>query len=390
MLGQARWRPVTLTERAQRLGFVVAAPEWVPAAPPAPATAGRTGRYLERTFSRAGTASLAGHLAAEYGIGVEELHQLDVGVFRADLADGQRWVARVFGAGRPPAAARAEAALLQFLASAGFPAERCAVPDPVSVHQDQAVLVTEWVPGRKPRPTQATFRGLGDLLGRLHRLVPPPDLAAHPGGAWHHLALGGPAAEIAAAAELLAAARPRFALSGRADAEALSRALTAADAAGGLPCALMHPDVVPVNALVPQAAGRSQSRAGGGRASTASRAAEEAPAAGPVLVDWSGAGYGPRLWPLAFLLGIAGRHGPRHADAAAAGYGAHIALEPAELDRLPAVLRTRPLVLDAWSIATGRARAGEVARQLAADRAAAGETAARARLILASGSPGGR
>ena len=384
MLARARWRPVTITERAQQLGFVVAAPQWVAAEPPAPATAGRTGRYLERTFSRAGTASLAGHLADEYGIGVDELHQLDVGVFRADLADGGRWVARVFGADRPVAAARAEAVLLRFLDEAGFPAERCAAEDPVTVHQDQAVLVTGWVPGRKPRPTQATFRDLGDLLGRLHRLVPPPDLAAHPGGAWHHLAQGGPAAEIAAAAGLLAAARPRFALSGQAAAEAVSRELAAADAADGLPCALMHPDVVPVNALVLQAAGRGQSRAGRGRASSASRAAGETPAAGLVLVDWSGAGYGPRLWPLAFLLGIAGRHGPRHADAAAAGYRAHIALEPAELDRLPAVLRTRPLVLDAWSIATGRARPAEVAGQLDADRAAAAQIADRARAILAS------
>jgi hypothetical protein len=60
------------------------------------------------------------------------------------------------------------------LARSGFPAERPADADPVSMHEGQAVTVTEYVTGKTPPPTQATFRTLGDLLGRLHGLAPAP------------------------------------------------------------------------------------------------------------------------------------------------------------------------------------------------------------------------
>ena len=66
---------------------------------------------------------------------------------------------------------------------------------------------------------------------------------------------------------------------------------------------------------------------------------------GPVLVDWAGAGRGPRLASLAALLHTAG---PRHAGDVLAGYQAHVGLTADEFDRLEGVLWIRPLWLAAW------------------------------------------
>ncbi len=65
----------------------------------------------------------------------------------------------------------------------------------------QAVLLTEFLPGKSPRGTPAILRTLGELLGRLHTLPDPPQRR---GGAGHHLAFeDGPEAEIVALRSLL-------------------------------------------------------------------------------------------------------------------------------------------------------------------------------------------
>jgi Phosphotransferase enzyme family len=214
LLSRGRWQPVEVTDRSKRLGFLVTVPIWRPALPPAPATRSRIGSYMDRTFHRDGTGTLAGHLETAYGAGVERLHRLDVGVYRVQVAGGRRWVARIFAASRPLDVTRGETEILRMLAEAGFPAERCAQPDPVSVHQDQAVVVTDHVAGMVPPATQATFRTLGDLLGRLHALAPRPEFVTRPGGAWHHLADGTPADEITAAVSR-AASTPSWPATGR-------------------------------------------------------------------------------------------------------------------------------------------------------------------------------
>jgi methyltransferase (TIGR00027 family) len=61
MLAATRWRAVDLSERAQRAGFVVAAPVWEPAASTAEPTVGRIGRFMERTYHRHGMAGLPAH-----------------------------------------------------------------------------------------------------------------------------------------------------------------------------------------------------------------------------------------------------------------------------------------------------------------------------------------
>ena len=117
--------------------------------------------YIQQTFHRVGGDSLPVHLESRYGIRVASTTALDVGVVRIDRRDGPSWVARVFPAARPVAAAEGDARILQGLERQGFPAERCATADPVSVHEGQAVLVTTLVPGARPEGRGRTFGVLG-------------------------------------------------------------------------------------------------------------------------------------------------------------------------------------------------------------------------------------
>jgi Leucine carboxyl methyltransferase len=106
---------------------------------------------------------------------------------------GPAWVARVFPATRPLERTRADAEVLRWLERAEYPAERCARPEPITIHRDQAVLVTERVPGRTAGWDQASFGVLGDRLGMLHALPLACETACPMGGGWHHLvSRGGP------------------------------------------------------------------------------------------------------------------------------------------------------------------------------------------------------
>src|ERR1700743_2468933 len=113
-------------------------------------------------------ASLATHLVRRYGIQVTGVTELDRGVYRVDRSDGPAWVGRVFGAQRPAEQVDGDATILRALQRAGFPAERCAGPEPVSTVDGRTVLVTEFVTGTRAAPRARTFAVLGALLGRLH------------------------------------------------------------------------------------------------------------------------------------------------------------------------------------------------------------------------------
>jgi Ser/Thr protein kinase RdoA (MazF antagonist) len=324
--------------------------------PEVEAAAPELARLRRRLYSRTSLDRLPAHLAGRYGIEVGGVSQLDLGVYRVDLKDGSSWVARVFPAARPAAGAAGDAELLRFVSENGFPAERCAVPDAVSELDGQAVLVTEWVAGvprggRRAAVAQAGgLRRLGELLGELHTLPGGPQ---RPGGAWHHLADGGPRAEIDAARRMLAAAAP---LAGSRRALAALRAeLDGLDDGAGLPEAVLHPDFVLANVIA--SAGR-----------------------GLVLVDWTGGGRGPRLWSLGFLLySVGARDDLARVDRAVAGYRQRVAPEPAELDRLAAAVRARPVIFAAWGFCMGRRPVTAAARAAAQARELGDLIAARAR-----------
>jgi Ser/Thr protein kinase RdoA (MazF antagonist) len=275
---------------------------------------------------------LRAHLETRYGITVDAMTELDLGVWRIGRADGPDWVARWFAARRTAEVVAGDAAILRYLAAREFPAERCAADEPVSRLDGRSVLVTEWadpVPRQQRRDAireAGGLSGLGGLLGRLSTLDVMP--TARPGGAWHHLADGLPAAEVGAADRMLAAAAPVIPDAERAAFDALRAEVAALDTAEGLPEGLIHPDFVLANVVATRG--------------------------GMVLVDWAGAGRGPRLWPLAFLLYAEAVKDPRRAGAVLLGYREHVTLEAEELDRLAAVARARPLILRAWAVCTGR------------------------------------
>jgi catechol 2,3-dioxygenase-like lactoylglutathione lyase family enzyme len=129
---------------------------------------------------------LRAHLETRYGIRVAAMTELDLSVWRVGRVAGPDWVARAFPARRSAEAVAGDAAILRYLAARGFPAERCAADEPVSVLGGRAVLVTEWaspVPRHQRRDAIRAAGGLshlGALLGRLHTLDTRP--AARAGG----------------------------------------------------------------------------------------------------------------------------------------------------------------------------------------------------------------
>jgi aminoglycoside phosphotransferase (APT) family kinase protein len=293
-------------------------------------------------------AGLAAHLEERYGVGVADLVPLDVGVFRVNRRDGSRWVARVFPARRPIAGVHEDATILQLLEQGGFPAERCAHPEPVSEIAGQGVLVTHFLEDHGPLRPGRPAALLGALLGRLHAHAATN---ARAGGAWHHLSFtGGPREELAAAAELLEDHLPRVRVRELSLFDRLRDEIARIDDCHDLPHAFVHPDFVPANAI-----------------STADERL--------AIIDWTGAGRGPRLWSIGFLLWAAGARDLRLVDLVVSRYKRSIELEPAELDRLEGAIRGRPVVLEAWSVCAGRReladavdrieRADELARSIA-------------------------
>jgi len=281
---------------------------------------------------------LGRHLEDRYGVEVVEITPLDAGVFRVDRRDRAPWVARVFAAKRPVAGVEEDAAILRALERAGFPAERCAHPEPVSELLGQGVLVTDFLEDHGPLRPGRPAGILGALLGRLHA---HPATNVRPGGAWHHLSFeGGPREEIAAAADLLDDHLPRVGVRELALFDRLRDEVARTDDCHDLPHAFVHPDFVPANAI---------STADGKLA----------------IVDWTGAGRGPRLWSIGFLLWAAGARDVRLVDVVVSRYRRGVELEAVELDRLAGAIRARPVMLEIWSVCAGRREIGVAVDRIA-------------------------
>ena len=303
---------------------------------------------------------LRAHLADHYGFRAQAVFAFEDDVVLMRDGEDRRWIVRAFPARRGLGAVEGDAALLAWLAQRDYPAERLACAEPVSVLGDQPVLVTEAVravPRVQRRQTikdAGGIRGLGALLAQLNTLELGDDLALQrPGGAWHHMADGRPAAELAVAAAWLEEAQERAGVRELPHFGVLADALESIDACEGLPEALIHPDFVLANVVAAEGAGM-------------------------VLVDWAGAGRGPRLWSLAFLLWAEGAKDLRRIDLAVAGYRHGVQLEPEELERLGDVITARPLVFDIWRLHHGGLAVADAAaawRRLRNDAAAMAERA---------------
>ena len=306
---------------------------------------------------------LRAHVAERYGFRAHTLFSFDQDVVLLRGGGGPSLVARVFGPARQRAAVEGDAAVLHWLAEQQYPAERCATADPVSSLGDCTVLVTKAV-GAVPRAGRrgaikdaGGIRGDGELLGRLHTLPQPEGPAARPGGGWHHMVDGSPADELACAADWLGQAEAEASAREVAHFGELTEALEFGDSCDGLPSALTHPDFVLANVVA-------------------------TPEPAMVLVDWAGAGVGPRLWSLAFLLWAEGSKDMRRVDLALSGYARRVRLEPEELARLEAALTARPLVLDIWRLRHRGLSAADAATRAAENRVQARAIAARVRMLL--------
>ena len=299
-------------------------------------------------YRRRGVDTLPAHLEEVFGVAVSKVQQLDVGVFRVDRLQGTPMVARLFSARRAHAAVLGDLAVLEQLRAAEFPAERPFGPGPLTIHDGQSVLVTHFVRGaaKSDRPAGDPVVALGALVGRLHR-ARPAGAADRPAGALHHYAEGTPADELHAARRWLRDIEPRVAAADRDQLDLLRRALAEADDATGLPEAFVHPDPVPKNTVFTKD--------------------------GPVLVDWAGAGRGPRLASLTLVLRSSWA-GPRFMR----GYATSVELEAEERRRAPDVLMARALIDIAFRVCREPAKVRLQVKRLPAVRKRTGALAAAA------------
>jgi aminoglycoside phosphotransferase (APT) family kinase protein len=307
-------------------------------------------------FRIKGIATLAPHLNTAYGIDVAAMTELDLGVIRVDRHDGPSWVARVFPRSRTVEDVRRDAVVLERLEQGGFPAERVAAPDPASTHEEQTVLVTEFIAGERPRSGGRTFAYLGGLLGALHSR---DGVNLSPGGGWHHLvSSGAPSDEVRAAQTLLSDLAPSVAPADGPALKALAKAVSDIDTCEDLPHCFVHPDMVPMNAV-------------------------EKDDGSIAIVDWTNAGRGPRLWSLGMSLFAAGVRDARLVEKLVSRYVKWSSLEPEELDRLDGAIRARPLTIHAWEIVYGRKPLSESVQTIRFLNKTSAEIAAAARASFA-------
>ena len=190
-------------------------------------------------------------------------------IYRVDVTDGRALLVRVFPAARPIARVRGDLAILEHAIAAGIPAEQ-----PVAVIEldGRGVAVTEYIAGSRAERIAADLHQLGDIAGRLSALEPAMGdtfLGREAGSR--------PVDDLSHALAELADLRSRVPPATRAEFDALDAAVVATRDGRDLPHALVHSDCQLTNAL-------------------------RDPRRRIALIDWEGAGVGPRLWPLALVL----------------------------------------------------------------------------------------
>lgn len=281
-------------------------------------------------------AQLREHLIRTYGRTPRAVVALD-NACRADWTDAGEpsWIVRVASKHRPFASVSADVALLEHLAGEALPVERCAAEPSVSAMGERAVVVTVCERGAEAEDASSTWARLGDLAGRLAALpVPPADVSvARDVGAYPNqtprLSLGDELDHVtsclrAVEGEVPAAWAPLY--------ESMRAYLEAPLDFDDLPRGLIHPDLAPPNAF-------------------------DTPDRGLVLVDWAGAGVGPRVVTLAVLLaystlGEGGWSASRGADIVSS-FTDHVVLEASERRAVVALAERRLFVREAVGLCIG-------------------------------------
>ena len=322
-------------------------------------------------------------LRSRFDAGVRELvtiyEEPHKAMYRAERGLGVSWVVRVFSVTRPLERVLGDAAVLRYVASLGVSAERVVAAsdgaDSVTVG-GRGVLVTEWIEGIKPGRTPATLRRVGEAVGRLHALPPPPEddpLLQRRAGAL-------PASDLAFGRSCLERVARRVPGDYVAEYEALRDALHATSDCESVPAdawGLIHNDCHLTNVL-------------------------ETPTGEIAFFDWDGSGYGPRVTALGLLLYSCAVQAP-HEDPGASlpfdldrvdhvleGYVRHHTLTEPEISLLPDAMRFRPAVVAARELAASIERGAPPGierrpHSWATRYAEADAVAARAQAVLRGG-----
>ncbi len=256
------------------------------------------------------------------------------GIYRVDLHGSPPVVVRLFARNRPLERVLGDAAILAHIESHTVPAERLVLTctgEGATDLDGQGVLVTRFVPGRRPDRSPATLRQLGETLGRLHALPPVPSNDARLGRRAGSL----PNEDLRYGRAQLARVSEQVPSEQRLNYEELRDLLDAINDGETLPFALTHSDCHLDNFVL----------------------GCNGPA---VLIDWAGAGQGPRIAALGLLLyscavASPGDHpGERQpdlsqlrnaVDAVIEGYCRFSFPTTEELAYLPDAIRVRPAVI---------------------------------------------
>lgn len=296
--------------------------------------------FKDRMYTRSNKELLHSHLEDIYGVQIKQLTKLALDVFKVEGCNGQCFVARQFPKARTFESVKRDAKILYFLEQQGYPAERCAYADAVSVLEDKGVLLTNFVQGSKLKGTARAYYFLGTLLGRLHSIGTASSCITWKGGAWHHLAVeGGPREEIDATLSLLINSEQGVPIKQRSQYELLLNELLQIKDIEDMPQALIHPDFVPGNMI-------------------------KLDVGNWTVIDWAGTGLGPRIWPLGFLLWAAGNRDLQCIDAVVTGYRKYVKLDADELERLLTTIGIRPLIFISLNFSMGRKGPSDAIQEL--------------------------
>jgi Ser/Thr protein kinase RdoA (MazF antagonist) len=227
----------------------------------------------------------------------------------------------------------ATAATLDHLERQGYPASRLVLAldgAPVTRAEGWQLLMTSFVAGEVPAYSLVALRALGALVGRLHNLDPwaSSSLAPVPPAPRQ------PALEVPALLERLAALADRVPPELRAPYDGLVAALHRIPQDADLPRAIIHTDCHLGNAI-------------------------QTPRGDLVMIDWDGAGVGPAVLDVGYLLITCDKGLPRlprvqpdpeRISALLTGYLQQRALSATERAALPGAMRAGPLTHGGWRL----------------------------------------
>ena len=248
------------------------------------------------------------------------------GQFVVERTTGPAWMVRCFGTGRPFDRVVGDGAVLAHLEHNEVAAERVVRTRQGSLAlplDGMSLLVTQFVEGVEPDGTADQLRELGETLGRLHALSQPRTdryLTRQAGST--------PKEDLAFARSRLQQVASRVDDQRRQEFDRLRAAVDTTRDCERCPSSLVHPDAHAGNAVLTNDGTI-------------------------VLVDWDGAGQGPRIASLGWLLFDAGLRHPEGVEAVLDGWCRHQRPTPIEVDRLGDGIRFRPLTHAVRSFAAG-------------------------------------